>query len=144
MQSTLGLQVDLKASCDDDVVRIGEVARRLGVAPHVLRHWDDAGVVVPDRSPSGHREYSEDHFYRLRVLQACQGVGMSLPEIRQVLTRTEPHRTGVIERRLRRIRAQRRQLEQAERFLEHVVGCRHDLLTRCARCTEYAETVPVE
>ncbi|TDD62536.1 MerR family transcriptional regulator [Kribbella antibiotica] len=122
-------------------MRIGEVARRLGVATHVLRHWDDSGVVVPDRSPTGHREYSEDHVYRLRVLQACQGVGMSLPEIRQVLNRTEPDRIGVIERRLHRIRAQRKQFEQAEKFLGHVVDCRHDLLTRCERCSSYAETV---
>ncbi|MFC9694026.1 MerR family transcriptional regulator [Kribbella sp. NPDC056951] len=119
-------------------MRIGEAASRLGVAAHVLRHWDDAGVVVPDRTSAGHREYSEDHFYRLRVLQACQGVGMSLTEIRLVLTRTEPHRTGVIERRLRAIRAQREQFENAERFLAHVIDCRHDLLTRCDRCSEYA------
>ncbi|GAA0577859.1 MerR family transcriptional regulator [Kribbella sandramycini] len=119
-------------------MRIGEVANRLGVATHVLRHWDDAGVVVPERTATGHREYTEDHLYRLRVLQACQAVGMSLPEIRQVLNRREPHRTGVIERRLQWIRAQREQLANAERFLVHVIGCEHDLLTRCANCSEYA------
>ncbi|MDN0193603.1 MerR family transcriptional regulator [Streptomyces sp. S.PNR 29] len=124
-------------------MKIGEVARRLGVAVHVLRHWDDAGVVVPDRTPSGQRDYSEEHIHRLRVLRACQDVGMSLQEIRQVLHRGEPERTGVIERQLHRIRTQRAQLENAERFLVHVINCEHDLLTRCAMCTGYAASVPL-
>ncbi|MFF7310898.1 MerR family transcriptional regulator [Streptomyces sp. NPDC008137] len=124
-------------------MRIGEVAHRLGVAVHVLRHWDAVGVVVPDRTPSGLRDYSEEHLHRLRVLRACQGVGMSLPEIRQVLHRGEPERQDAIERQLHRIRTQRAQLEDAERFLVHVVDCEHDLLTRCDACTSYAEGVPL-
>ncbi|MGO2521798.1 MAG: MerR family transcriptional regulator [Microbacterium sp.] len=121
-------------------MKIGEAARRLGVEVHVLRHWDDVDVVVPGRSSSGHREYTEEHIYRLRILQACQRVGMSLSEVRIILTRSEAGRTEVIERRLRWIRAQRAQLEEAEQFLSHVVDCKHDLLTRCAHCAKYATT----
>ena len=121
-------------------MKIGDAAQQLGVAVHVLRHWDAEGVVVPDRSPSGHREYTEEHLTRLRVLRGCQGVGMSLPEIRQVLNRAEPGRAEVIEQRIGSIQAQRRQLEHAERFLTHVVDCRHDLLTRCEGCSGYAAT----
>ena len=124
-------------------MKIGDVARRLGVAVHALRHWDEAGVVVPDRTASGQRDYSLEHLHRLRVLRACQEVGMSLHDIRLVLHRNEPDRTGVIEQQLRRIRAQRAHLENAERFLGHVVACEHDLLTRCASCTRYAETLPL-
>jgi MerR family gold-responsive transcriptional activator of gol and ges genes len=125
-------------------MKIGEAARLLGVAVHVLRHWDDVGVVVPDRTPSGQRDYSKEHLYRLRVLRACQGVGMSLPEIRQVLHRGEAERAGAIERQLQRIRAQRAQLEDTERFLVHVIDCEHDLLTRCDTCTRYATSVPLQ
>ncbi|MFB7629378.1 MerR family transcriptional regulator [Streptomyces sp. NPDC056149] len=124
-------------------MKIGEVAHRLGVAVHVLRHWDDMGVVVPDRTPSGQREYSEEHLHRLRVLRACQSVGMSLPEIRQVLHRAEPERADAIARQLHRIRAQRAQLEDAERFLVHVINCEHTLLTRCDACSGYAVSVPL-
>lgn len=125
-------------------MKIGEAARRLGVAVHVLRHWDEADVVVPARTSSGHRDYTEEDVHRLRVLQACQGVGMSLPEIRQVLDREEPGRIGVIEGRLSRIRAQRQHLEQAERFLVHVIDCEHDLLTRCPRCREFGDSAASE
>lgn len=125
---------------DHGSMKIGEVGERLGVAVHVLRHWDEEGVVVPGRTASGQRDYTEEHLYRLRVLQACQGAGMSLAEIRQVLHRDERGRAAVIERRLTRIRTQRAQLEAAETFLTHVVNCEHDLLTRCRECTAYASS----
>lgn len=137
-------QVDLRSSGDSGLMKIGEAARRLGVAVHVLRHWDDVGVVVPDRTTSGQRDYSEEHMHRLQVLRACQGVGMSLAEIRQVLHRGEPERIGAIERQLHRIRTQRAQLEDAERFLVHVTNCEHDLLTKCDSCTRYAASVPLQ
>ncbi|MBO4236310.1 MerR family transcriptional regulator [Pseudonocardia alni] len=123
-------------------MRIGEAARRVGVDPHVLRHWNDEGVVVPDRAASGHREYTDEHVRRLRVVQACRGVGMSLAEIRLVLHRGDADRARVIEERLRRIREQRARLAEAERFLRHVVDCTHDLLTRCEDCSAYAATIP--
>ncbi|MEW2015277.1 MerR family transcriptional regulator [Rhodococcus sp. NPDC076796] len=121
-------------------MKIGEVAREIDVPTHVLRHWDDAGVVVPERLPSGHRDYSEEHVRRLQVLRACQGVGISLADIRLILHRDEPERTAVIEKQLTRIRRQQAQLDHAERFLAHVVSCTHDLLTRCAQCSEYSIT----
>ncbi|MGC0144355.1 MerR family transcriptional regulator [Pseudactinotalea sp. Z1732] len=119
-------------------MRIGQAARRLGVATHVLRHWEDAGVVVPDRTGTGHRDYSEEHLHRLRILQACQGVGMSLADIRLVLHRDEPGRNAVIAQQVRAIQAQRSRLAGAERFLAHVLACRHDLVTRCPSCSTYA------
>lgn len=44
MRSTLKPQVDLRSSATLAVMKIGEAARRVGVAIHVLRHWDTEGV----------------------------------------------------------------------------------------------------
>ena len=118
-------------------MRISEAAARIGVAEHVLRHWDEVGVVRPGRTAAGHRDYTEEHLHSLRVLQACQGVGMSLAEITQVLHRDEAGRAKVIARRREQLRHQRERLEDAERFLAHVDSCRHDLLTRCPQCSRY-------
>ncbi|WP_460837127.1 MerR family transcriptional regulator [Nocardioides marmoraquaticus] len=119
-------------------MRIGEVADRLGVAVHVLRHWEDVGAVVPDRTAGGQRDYTEEHLHRLRVLRACQAVGMTLAEVRQVLHRSAPGRAEVIEHRLAAVREQREALVAVEAFLGHVVDCRHDLLTRCPDCAGFA------
>ena len=119
-------------------MRIGDAAAELGTAAHVLRHWEDEGVVVPGRTASGHREYSAEHLSRCRIVLSCQGVGMSLAEIRAILHRGEVGRASVIAARLSAIRAQRISLDSAEQFLLHVRECRHDLMTRCPECSEYA------
>ncbi|UVI35235.1 MerR family transcriptional regulator [Brevibacterium spongiae] len=119
-------------------MKIGEAAAQIGVAAHALRHWEDEGVVVPGRAPSGHRDYSDEQLSRCRIVRSCQGVGMSLAEIRAVLHRGEEGRAAVIAARLSAIRAQRTSLDSAEKFLLHVRECRHDLMTRCPECSEYA------
>ncbi|PFG29435.1 MerR family transcriptional regulator [Paramicrobacterium agarici] len=119
-------------------MKIAEAAARLGVETHVLRHWEDMKLVVPERTAAGHREYSEEHVRRLQIVQACRGVGVSLREIRHVLHRGEQGRDAVIDRRLAAIRRQREELDAAELFLRHVRQCRHSLITRCPECSAYA------
>ncbi|MGJ0118217.1 MerR family transcriptional regulator [Williamsia sp. MIQD14] len=120
-------------------MRIGEVADHVGVAEHVLRHWDSEGVVVADRSPSGHRRYTDEHLRRLEVVRACQRIGMSLPQIRQVLHRRSPDRTRMLRDHLDRLREQQQRLARAEQFLTHVIGCRHDLVSVCDECSGFAQ-----
>ena len=119
-------------------MRIGEAATQLDVATHVLRQWEDEGVVVPRRSVSGHREYDEEHLVRCRIVRSCQAAGLSLAEIRRVLHRGEPERHAVIDERLRAVRLQQAVLDATETFLVHVRECRHGLVTRCADCSAYA------
>ncbi|WP_338886132.1 MerR family transcriptional regulator [Rhodococcus sovatensis] len=123
-------------------MKIGEVSRLLETQVHVLRYWDEIGVVSPRRTSVGHRDYSDEDLYRLRVLHACRRVGMSLSEIRLVLHRREPDRAAVIEHRLAAIRTQRAELEASERFLVHVISCTHDLLTRCDQCIVFVADRP--
>lgn len=55
---------------DDIGVRIGELSRRVGVSPDVLRAWERRyGVLAPHRSPAGQRLYTaadEDRVRRMR------------------------------------------------------------------------------
>lgn len=49
------------------LLRIGELARRAGIAPATLRAWERRyGIVEPTRTESGYRLYSEDDERRLR------------------------------------------------------------------------------
>ncbi|WP_396897405.1 MerR family transcriptional regulator [Nesterenkonia ebinurensis] len=138
MRSTLELQVNLKSRWHHGSMRIGVVAAELGVATHVLRHWEDERVVVPDRTRAGHRDYTEEHLRKLHIVQACQRVGLSLTEIRLILHRHEKGRDEVIDQHLKQIRSRRRELDATEAFLTHVLTCKHDLITRCENCSVYA------
>ena len=61
---------------------IGEVARRTGLSPHVLRAWERRyGVVSPSRRTGGGRLYSSADILRLRLLRRLTGAGHPIGEI---------------------------------------------------------------
>lgn len=69
---------------------IGDLASGYGLAPHVLRHWEEVGVLVPARREGGRRRHTEEHRCRVAVVLRAQRAGMSLARIREVLDRPDP------------------------------------------------------
>jgi MerR family transcriptional regulator, light-induced transcriptional regulator len=62
-------------------LRIGELARRLGLSEHVLRAWEKRyHVLHPARSAGGYRLYSDADESRVRRMQAHLANGMSAAE----------------------------------------------------------------
>ncbi|WP_170131339.1 MerR family transcriptional regulator [Quadrisphaera granulorum] len=121
-------------------MQIREAAALLGVAPHVLRHWEDEGVLVPARSPNGYRDYDDEALTRARVVLGCRGAGLSLAQTRLVLHRDQAGRDEVVREQHRRVEQQLTDLERTRAFLEHVLDCRHSLMSRCPECARYAAT----
>jgi DNA-binding transcriptional MerR regulator len=68
-------------------LRIGEVARRLGVSTRTLRYYEELGLVAPsDRSPGGSRRYAEVDVERIVHIRELQQVlGFDLDQIGQML-----------------------------------------------------------
>ena len=59
-------------------VQIGELGRRVGVTPAVLRAWERRyGVLEPDRARSGQRLYSEADEARIRTMRRHMAEGYS-------------------------------------------------------------------
>lgn len=62
-------------------LRIGELARRTGVSPELLRAWERRyGLLRPDRSSGGYRLYSVEDEQRVRTMTAAVGRGISAAE----------------------------------------------------------------
>jgi DNA-binding transcriptional MerR regulator len=62
-------------------LRIGELSRRVGVSPELLRAWElRYGLLQPTRSPGGFRLYSEADEDRIRRMHAFQDQGLSAAE----------------------------------------------------------------
>jgi DNA-binding transcriptional MerR regulator len=62
-------------------LRIGELARRAGVSPELLRAWERRyGLLRPERSSGGYRLYSADDERRVRTMTAALGRGISAGE----------------------------------------------------------------
>ncbi|WP_432138135.1 MULTISPECIES: MerR family transcriptional regulator [unclassified Streptomyces] len=65
---------------------IGEVARRSGVSPRMLRHYDALGLVRPTgRTVGGYREYSPEDVRRIFHVESLRSLGLSLKQIGRAL-----------------------------------------------------------
>jgi DNA-binding transcriptional MerR regulator len=62
---------------------ISEASSELGVTPHALRYYEKEGIITPDRSPSGVREYSEPHIKWLKFVLKLRETQMPISTIKK-------------------------------------------------------------
>ena len=70
---------------------IGELGDRVGVSAHTIRYYERLGLLKPpERTESQYRIYGKENEERLRFIQKAKRFGLSLDEIKQLITiRTE-------------------------------------------------------
>jgi DNA-binding transcriptional MerR regulator len=68
-------------------MQIGEVAELFGITAKTLRHYEEMGLVRPQRLDNGYREYGIEDIRRLQRVRQLQSLGLSLREICAVLDR---------------------------------------------------------
>jgi MerR family redox-sensitive transcriptional activator SoxR len=64
-----------------ELLTIGEVARRSGVAASALRFYEERGLITSERAGSGHRRYPRPVLRRIAFIVYAQRVGLTLEEI---------------------------------------------------------------
>lgn len=64
---------------------IAAVRRLTGLSERQIRYYDEKGLVVPERTPGGHRLYTPAHVERLRAVRRLIEEGLSVEEVRQRL-----------------------------------------------------------
>ena len=75
-----------------DLLTIGEVARRGGVAASALRFYEERGLISSERAGSGHRRFARPVLRRIAFVVFAQRIGLSLDEIAAELARLPPER----------------------------------------------------
>lgn len=65
----------------EEVLTIGEVARRSGVATSALRFYEERGLIRSERNNAGHRRYSRGVLRRIAFILFAQRIGLALEEI---------------------------------------------------------------
>ncbi|MHA6806186.1 heavy metal-responsive transcriptional regulator [Salinifilum ghardaiensis] len=67
-------------------MRIGELARQVGVNPKTVRYYESIGLLpAAERTSAGYRVYNQGDVDRLGFIKAAQRLGMRLDEIAEVL-----------------------------------------------------------
>ena len=65
----------------EQLLTIGEVADRSGLAPSAIRFYEHRGLVHADRTAGNQRRYRRDVLRRVAFIRIAQRVGLSLEEI---------------------------------------------------------------
>lgn len=69
-----------------DVVRITELAKRVGVPTSTVRYYERVGLLeAPERTPSGYRDYSEEAAAHLLFIARARKMGLTCEQIVDLL-----------------------------------------------------------
>jgi DNA-binding transcriptional MerR regulator/quercetin dioxygenase-like cupin family protein len=105
----------MNSSSSEVYLKIGDVARRVGVSPSVIRSWENLGLTRPRRTESKYRLYSADDvklLKRARFLRKVRGLNAAaIVELLRRERRVSPAAdgsAGAVGSHLRQLRAKQR------------------------------------
>jgi MerR family redox-sensitive transcriptional activator SoxR len=121
-----------------DLLTIGEVSRRSGVASSALRFYEERGLINSERAGSGHRRYPRPVLRRIAFIVFAQRVGLTLEEIGAELSKLPPDRaptrrdwSRLSSKWSSRIDQRIAELERLKVGLTECIGCGCLSLERC-------------
>ena len=121
-----------------ELITIGEVSRRSGVAASALRYYEDRGLIESERPGSGHRRYRRAVLRRIAFIVFAQRVGLTLDEIDTELGKlpsdvapTGPDWSRLSSEWTSRIDHRIAELERLKVGLTECIGCGCLSLDRC-------------
>jgi len=125
---------------DGELVPIGTLAKRTGLAVSAIRFYEDKGLIRSERTAGNQRRFRRSDIRRLSFILIAQRLGLSLPEIEQAMRRLPKSRTPslgewqLINRALREaIDSRIALLSRARSKLDECIGCGCMSLDRCQR-----------
>ena len=113
-----------------ELLTIGELAARSGVATSALRYYERLGLIRASRTAGNQRRYERSELRRVAFVRVSAQVGIGLDEIRAALDSLPSGRTPTKADWARLSRAWRRRLDDQIALLERV----RDQLTSCIGC----------
>lgn len=113
-----------------ELLTIGDMAVRSGVAPSALRYYEREGLIRATRTGGNQRRYERHELRRIAFIRIAQQVGVSLEEIRGALSELPENRTPTKADWARLSARWRRKLEERITLMERL----RDQLTGCIGC----------
>lgn len=111
----------------DELMTIGEMSRRTGVAASALRFYEDLGLIASLRSDGNHRRYPRHMLRRISLISVAKRLGIPLTDVRAVFAHVPLDTTPSPEDWQRASRRWKKQLEERrlaiERLERELTGC---------------------
>ena len=122
----------------NDLLPIGELARRTGLSVSAIRYYEDKGLVQALRTSGNQRRFLRSDIRRLSFILIAQKLGLGLAQIEEELAKLPRGRTPTvsdwqrISRSLRtEIDARIQLLNRTRTKLDECIGCGCLSLQRC-------------
>jgi MerR family copper efflux transcriptional regulator len=118
----------------DQLLTIGELARRTGLAPSALRYYEELDLLAPATRVSGQRRYPPSSVEMVGVILFLRDVGFSLAETKALMaSRAESPASwrALIMRKIAQLDEQITKAGVARVALEHALRCRQQDLLEC-------------
>lgn len=115
---------------DEELSRIGEMAKTFGVSLRTLRFYEDKGLLAPKREGST-RLYTKRDRARMKLIMLGRKVGFSLRDVKQIMDLYDPGGSNTrqmklalekSEKQMTRLHQQREQLDEAVKELGDLIG----------------------
>jgi MerR family transcriptional regulator, redox-sensitive transcriptional activator SoxR len=125
------------SALQDELIGIGEVARRSGKATSAIRYYEEIGLLPAPLRENGRRRYRADIVRTLAIVETAQRAGLDLDEI-QLLLRASPENAAatdrlreVAERKLPPLREAIERAQLVQGWLEDAARCSCPTLDDC-------------
>lgn len=112
---------------------VGSLAKLAGVTVRALHHYEDEGLLHPERTASGYRCYGAADVERLQQILLLRSCGLSLGDIRGALDNGDFDFHAVLIDHLATLRAQQKELETLVGTVEKTIA---SLEGRCTMTDE--------
>jgi DNA-binding transcriptional MerR regulator len=120
---------------------VGEAAARFGLGTHVLRHWEDVGLLRPARDAGGRRRYSEDDLVRIAVILNSKAAGMGLDQIGSLVSGGQAKRRKLLAAHVAELDERLAATRAARDMAVHALECERSDVTTCPRFRAMLEVV---
>jgi MerR family redox-sensitive transcriptional activator SoxR len=114
----------------EQILTIGAVVDRTGVAASALRYYEREGLISSGRSEGGQRRYPREVLRRIAFIRTAQRVGLSLEEVKAAMASLPEGRTPTRADWEQLSRAWRGRLDDQIALLERL----RDRLSSCIGC----------
>ena len=128
---------NMSVEAGEDLVRIGEMAKKYGVTLRTLRFYEDKGLLNPQRDGST-RLYTRRDKARLKLILLGRKVGFSLRDVKQMMDLYDPTGSNTkqlklaldkSEKQLARLQKQRALIDDAINELSGSMSAVRQMLT---------------
>jgi DNA-binding transcriptional MerR regulator len=111
---------------------ITELADEFGVTLRTLRHYEDVGLITPDRRGTTRVFHTRDRI-RLQLILRGKRLGFSLPDIRRIVNMydEQPGEAGQLHYLLDQIDVRRGELERLRRDIDETMDEPDRVAARC-------------